>query len=605
MYRCENKKEKPGGNSPSKTLSATPNENSGSSACSTLSGSANTHQPLAMNHSSGESSSEGSTLRLRSARGEAIWNRFVESQALRSTFLKAPEKWYREFWNLSHDTPAFRNAEPNVGHKALAELCRRFPHRVSIVTQNIDGLHAKSGCDENCALEVHGRVGRFRCPNPLCEANNSKVLEREECLTTPLTTTPESPEYTSSEPHCPYCNAPAMPLALLFDETYECHSAFKWEQAKEKMRNADVVVYVGTSLSVSCVYRSLEYARDKNAPIFNINIDRLQFIYERFDYQKYERHLRYQRELVEHESSTESEIGSDDQTDDRASDGTDESSGSEWSERSVKKRRIKGSTEEDKMKKERCYEEPVDKTRSAGRTGVGTVVGTEAGVGSWKGFETVVESSDAQKTVRPMKKQKTGEMKREDLLEGEFSDSPNAIGTDNLKSKIEVVKLEENYIRGFEHRGRRDELLVSSSVHHACGLHEDEESVQTDSTHSSLPKNDIKQSQEDQKNEESNDLRNQCQENLPKSVCDVNSYIPSTSPESPLSSEVPSPSSQLPVSHTDSPPSDRSATAHRPNGIRLLKFDALKEKSEVSKNEFMAQFFVAGKSGQGSGAMID
>lgn len=51
-------------------------------------------------------------------------------------------------------------AEPNPAHVALAELERRGVH-VTIVTQNIDGLHGRAGSRR--VVEVHGSLGRALC----------------------------------------------------------------------------------------------------------------------------------------------------------------------------------------------------------------------------------------------------------------------------------------------------------------------------------------------------------------------------------------------------------------------------------------------------------
>jgi NAD-dependent deacetylase len=51
-------------------------------------------------------------------------------------------------------------AEPNPGHRAIAELERLFPE-VTVVTQNIDGLHQRAGSTD--VIELHGTMHRFAC----------------------------------------------------------------------------------------------------------------------------------------------------------------------------------------------------------------------------------------------------------------------------------------------------------------------------------------------------------------------------------------------------------------------------------------------------------
>lgn len=53
-------------------------------------------------------------------------------------------------------------AEPNRGHRAVAELVRR--EKVSaVITQNIDGLHQRSGIAEGQVIELHGNSTYASC----------------------------------------------------------------------------------------------------------------------------------------------------------------------------------------------------------------------------------------------------------------------------------------------------------------------------------------------------------------------------------------------------------------------------------------------------------
>ena len=52
------------------------------------------------------------------------------------------------------------HAQPNPGHRAIAELERLLP-QVVVVTQNIDGLHQAAG--SNDVVELHGSMRSFKC----------------------------------------------------------------------------------------------------------------------------------------------------------------------------------------------------------------------------------------------------------------------------------------------------------------------------------------------------------------------------------------------------------------------------------------------------------
>jgi NAD-dependent deacetylase len=67
----------------------------------------------------------------------------------------------RGAWRARVDAPYFR-AEPNVGHRAIAERAKRFGLH-ALITQNVDGLHQAAGLDPWKVIEVHGTVHEWAC----------------------------------------------------------------------------------------------------------------------------------------------------------------------------------------------------------------------------------------------------------------------------------------------------------------------------------------------------------------------------------------------------------------------------------------------------------
>lgn len=89
-----------------------------------------------------------------------VWDRFRPVDF--DDFL-ASEAMRREFWRrkfATHDVIA--SARPNRGHRALAELVRRGTV-TRIVTQNVDGLHQKSGVADDKLVELHGNTTYAIC----------------------------------------------------------------------------------------------------------------------------------------------------------------------------------------------------------------------------------------------------------------------------------------------------------------------------------------------------------------------------------------------------------------------------------------------------------
>ncbi len=69
----------------------------------------------------------------------------------------------RETWKRRFDMePILRQATPNRGHRACAELIRTGKASC-VITQNIDGLHQDSGIPDDKVIELHGNTTYAHC----------------------------------------------------------------------------------------------------------------------------------------------------------------------------------------------------------------------------------------------------------------------------------------------------------------------------------------------------------------------------------------------------------------------------------------------------------
>jgi len=68
-----------------------------------------------------------------------------------------------EYWDQKLEAwDAFRDAEPNAVHQAAADL-ERAGRLLAVVTQNIDGLHARAGTSPERLIELHGTNAWVEC----------------------------------------------------------------------------------------------------------------------------------------------------------------------------------------------------------------------------------------------------------------------------------------------------------------------------------------------------------------------------------------------------------------------------------------------------------
>ena len=89
-----------------------------------------------------------------------IWSKY---QPIDFRDFVASEEARRESWRRKFATEeTFAKAEPNRGHRAVAALVERG-QASSVVTQNVDGLHQRSGVLEAKVIELHGNATYASC----------------------------------------------------------------------------------------------------------------------------------------------------------------------------------------------------------------------------------------------------------------------------------------------------------------------------------------------------------------------------------------------------------------------------------------------------------
>jgi NAD-dependent deacetylase len=129
----------------------------------------------------------------------------------------------RQAWELYEALRArMAAASPNAGHMALAALEAHLP--VTVITQNIDGLHQRAGSRQ--VLEIHGTLWRMRC-------EGCSLIADE--ITVPL---PHLP------PICPLCAQTMRPDIVLFSEALP---ATPYATAIQATAACDLMLVVGTS----------------------------------------------------------------------------------------------------------------------------------------------------------------------------------------------------------------------------------------------------------------------------------------------------------------------------------------------------------------------
>ena len=192
-------------------------------------------------------------------RGEGgVWEHFEEGQFTYGRFHRDPAGFWRDRLEL-HETMFGDEFEPNPGHEALADLAASG-HLEAIVTQNTDGLHARSveglaTDDRPELLELHGNAHRVRCVECGKRTPAESVFERVGEGDVP--------------PRCS-CGGVFKPDVVLFGEQL---SAGTLQRARTLARESDVFLAIGSSLVVQPAASLPRQAAGTGATLAIVNLE--------------------------------------------------------------------------------------------------------------------------------------------------------------------------------------------------------------------------------------------------------------------------------------------------------------------------------------------
>jgi len=155
---------------------------------------------------------------------EGVWAQYDPAEVANVDALRREPARVWEFYALRVDRLA--QAEPNDGHRALAELEERGWIR-AVVTQNVDGLHQRAGSRE--VVEVHGSLRQAECVH--CGV---RVPMADALAQLPL-------------PPCPECGEVLKPGVVMFGELLPAEAILR---AQQLAAEAGLLLVVGSSLEV-------------------------------------------------------------------------------------------------------------------------------------------------------------------------------------------------------------------------------------------------------------------------------------------------------------------------------------------------------------------
>jgi NAD-dependent deacetylase len=142
---------------------------------------------------------------------------------------------------------------PNLGHMAIVRLHEKG-RLAGVVTQNVDGLHYKSGLEDDMVAEVHGNVRYSHCMSCGESWSTETVLEWVEA--------------GADDPACPECAGMVKTNTVMFGEMLPEREV---RQASIFLAMSDAVLVVGSTVSVWPAAEIVMKAGIQSKPIVVIN----------------------------------------------------------------------------------------------------------------------------------------------------------------------------------------------------------------------------------------------------------------------------------------------------------------------------------------------
>jgi NAD-dependent deacetylase len=165
----------------------------------------------------------------------------------------ASDEVRQESWRRRFEADTLETAEPNRGHLALAELVRRGIVS-SVITQNVDNLHQKSGIPDDRVIELHGNAHHATC---LSCGRRHELVDLRRIFA----------EQGRIDP-CEACGGIIKTATISFGQSMP---EAEMRRAEEETLAADLFVVVGSSLVVHPAAGFPELAARRGIPLVILN----------------------------------------------------------------------------------------------------------------------------------------------------------------------------------------------------------------------------------------------------------------------------------------------------------------------------------------------
>jgi NAD-dependent deacetylase len=151
-----------------------------------------------------------------------LWSKFRPEELATEHAFRADPGHVWDWYAMRREK--MKGVSPNAGHRALAAFAQRHPGRLTLITQNVDGLHQRAGSPG--VLALHGNIAEDKwldAPGRCCTGN-----------------VPQE----GRPPRCATCGNLRRPAVVWFGEMLPMDVL---AAAEDAARSSDLMLVVGTS----------------------------------------------------------------------------------------------------------------------------------------------------------------------------------------------------------------------------------------------------------------------------------------------------------------------------------------------------------------------
>lgn len=183
---------------------------------------------------------------------DGLWEKHDIKDICMAGCLQINREMTLQFYDMRRQDLA--DKEPNLAHKEIAKLKNKYPKDIAVITQNVDDMFERAGCNE--VIHVHGFLRQIRCE--ACSFIQDIAYAKQD-----------------DEATCPKCQTSLRPNIVFFGEP-----APVYEQMYNEMDTCEVFVSIGTSGAVInvdmlsgwarySILNNLEYSNLINEELFD------------------------------------------------------------------------------------------------------------------------------------------------------------------------------------------------------------------------------------------------------------------------------------------------------------------------------------------------